>query len=389
MTDRPTLANWREAPMNRTSFQRVREIVPTAAIRTGRAQPLPRGRTVETLGALAVPAPGGGETTWAGLVVAGETDACMVLHRGSVVWEWHAAHFDRGLPHLVFSVTKSVTGVLAGCLAAEGRLDPEAPVTALVPEVTGSAYDGARVRDLLDMTVATGFEEVYDDPQSDYMRYRVATGWNPPRRAGETGDLLSFLATMPKREGPHGERFHYISPNSDLLGIVLERASGERWSDMVSRRLWLPLGAEGPADVTLDRLGAPRAAGGFSARLDDLARFAEMMRHGGRAADGTQVVPADWVADIHGGGDPEAWALGEMPYLYPGGSYRSQWYRTPEPSAAIAAMGIHGQWLWVDPAAEVTIVRLSSQAKPADDTFDLAFIPALGRVCAALASNAA
>jgi CubicO group peptidase (beta-lactamase class C family) len=364
----------------------VREVIPTAAIGCGRAQALPRGTALPGLGDLSVPAPGSGTTTWAELLAMGATDACVVLHHGRVVWETLAPHVDPSLPHIVFSVTKSVTGALAGCLVADGMLDPESPVTSYVPEVAASAYGDARVRHLLDMTVSSAFVEDYTATEGDYVRYRRATGWIPAEGAAP-GDLLSFLATMPRGAEPHGHRFTYLSPNSDLLGIVLERAAGTRWSDLVAARIWQPMGAGGPADVTLDRLGAPRAAGGLSATLADLARFAEVMRCGGQAADVRQVIPAAWVADIFTAGDPAAWARGSMSGLYVGGRYRTQWYRTPEPATALAAMGIHGQWLWIDPGAGVSVVRLASQPQPVNEVHDLAFVAALARVTDALAAG--
>jgi CubicO group peptidase (beta-lactamase class C family) len=213
------------------------------------------------------------------------------------------------------------------------------------------------------------FTEDYLDTQGDFARYRAATGWNPPRpEFGDTG-LHEFLATMKPGQGRHGERFHYVSPNSDLLGWILERASNSSFADLVSRLLWKPLGAECDAYVTVDAKGAARSAGGICMTLRDLARFGELMRNGGMV-DGRQVVVRPWIEDMRQNGNRAAWQKGAMTNLFPHGSYRSKWYATNEPSGAFCAIGIHGQWIYVDPSAEMVIVKQSSLPRPDDINMD-------------------
>ena len=114
-------------------------------------------------------------------------------------------------PHILFSVSKSLTGALAGCLVADGLLDVEAPVKLYVPEVDGSAYGDATVRHVLDMTVSLDFEENYLDQTGAFALYRMATGWNP---TSKPADLKSFLVELGRLSRPHGQRFAYRSPNS-------------------------------------------------------------------------------------------------------------------------------------------------------------------------------
>jgi CubicO group peptidase (beta-lactamase class C family) len=373
-----TLANWREAPFNRWSFQHVREVVPTAAIPCApAARPLPEGETFP-LGSVAVADAEGRERPLDDMLASNGSSAFLVLHNGRRVAEWHAPWFDPALPHLIFSITKSVSGAVAGILAARGFLDPEAPVAAILPGMAGSAWGDATVRHVLDMTASADVEEAYTDPDSAYGRYRRATGWAPPR-PGERADMAAFLGTVPKGAEPHGHAFRYRSPGADLLGLLLERAGGDGFASLVSRLLWAPLGAEGPADVTVDGLGAPRSAGGMSVRLHDLARLGEAVRLGGAG-----VLPDAWVEGLRTG-DRGAWDRGDFRDLFPGGSYRDQWYETGLPSGALAAIGIHGQWLWIDPAAGMTAVRLGAQAEPQSDAIDAAMIRAfvaLGRALA-------
>jgi len=89
-------------------------------------------------------------------------------------------------------------------------------------------------------------------------------------------DLRSFLSTLTERHGEHNGRFHYVSPNTDLLGWVLERATGTRYADLVGQALWQPVQAERDAYITVDRFGAPRCAGGFCATPRDMARIGRL-----------------------------------------------------------------------------------------------------------------
>jgi len=209
------------------------------------------------------------------------------------------------------------------------------------------------------------FDEAYLNQDGDYARYRRATLWNPAveGRAAET--LFAFLMTLKKDAHPHGGAHFYASPNSDLLGILVERASGERYADLMSRRLWKPLGARNHASVTVDAAGSARAAGGISMTARDLARIGEMLRLGGQV-QGHQIVPKAWFTDMLTQGDHQSWVDGDPNFL-PNGRYRSQWYQSGEADGAFCAIGIHGQWLYVDPSTETVIVKLSSQPNPLDD----------------------
>ncbi|MEO1600727.1 MAG: serine hydrolase [Pseudomonadota bacterium] len=372
------LANWRTAPHSRWAFHHVRELVPSAVILAG--DPAPFGPAQPAAAALDAAIPEAEQT-----LTDTETTGLVVLHRGRLAHEDYRLGYTGLAPHIVFSISKSVSGLLTGILAAEGALAVDDLVTRWVPEAAGSAYDGATLRHLLDMTVSTGFEESYLDTTGDYVRYREATAWNPIAGGRAPSDLRSFLAGLRPSPEPHGGPMHYVSPNSDMLGWVLERASGRPYADLCSDLLWQPLGAEAAAEVTVDRFGAPRSAGGISIRPRDLARLGEMMRLGGQGPRG-QVVPEAWVAGIRAhDGDTEgraSWVAGDMRELFPDGSYRAQWYRSGHPSGAFAAVGIHGQWLWVDPAAEVVIAKASAQTLPIDDALDQRTIALFVRICA-------
>ncbi len=216
------------------------------------------------------------------------------------------------------------------------------------------------------MRVSVDIPETYLEPLSAYGRYRRAMLWNPPLPGEVPETMLDLLISLGRTDEPHGDAFRYRSPNSDLLGIIVERASGRRYADALGDLIWRGVGARSDGFVTVDRVGIARAAGGVSMTARDLARVGEMMRHGGAS-----VVSSRWVEDTRQNGDRDAWLRGDFPHLLPNGRYRNKWYSTGEPSGAFCAIGIHGQWLYVDPTAEVVIVRFASQPVPVDDPLDL------------------
>jgi CubicO group peptidase (beta-lactamase class C family) len=357
-----TLANWRKPPWLRWSFQHVRELVPSADIPNvpGAVRPL-REAPVDFSG-VTVP-DGDAVLSFAAFLHRTDTDALVVLHRGRLVFEHYANGMTAQTQHILMSVSKSVLGLVAGIVAGQGRLNPRAEVTAYVPEVAGTAYAGAQVRDLLDMRAGIAFDEDYLATEGAIIEYRKATNWEPPAAGQAPSDLRGFYATLTDPDQAHGRPWHYVSPNSDLLAWVLERATGRRYADLAAELLWQPMGAELPAYITVDRLGAPRAAGGFCCIARDLARLGLMFAEGGRG-----VVPEAWLDDIVTGGDKAAWDASDGPDKFPGlpMRYRSQWYVLDRPDPIAFAIGVHGQHLFVDPANGVVIAKFASQDLPLD-----------------------
>jgi hypothetical protein len=240
-------------------------------------------------------------------------------------------------------------------------LDPEAPVANYVPEVAGTAYSDAHLRDLLDMRAGVKFDEDYLATSGPIIEYRKATSWEPLEPGQAPLDLRSFYATLTERDGPHGRPIHYISTNTDLLGWCIERATGRRYSDLISEHLWQPMGAERSAYITVDRLGAPRCAGGLCCTARDLARAGLLF-----AERGNGVVPEAWLDDIETGGDKQAWDDSADTVLYAGMPirYRSQWYVLDRRSPMAFAKGVYGQGLYIDRANDFVMAKLSCQALP-------------------------
>jgi CubicO group peptidase (beta-lactamase class C family) len=329
------LESWQVGPWNRWSYQHVGDVVATVRVPRG-AGPgwdLPAGDA-------------GLEDIADELVSTAFVDGVAVLHDGALVLERYANGMTPETRHLSQSVGKSVLGLLVGVLP---ELDSESQVTDLVPEVAGSGYAGATIRHLLDMTAAISFVEDY---AVDFWRYDVACGWHPPHPDVEAGSILEFLPTIGPAAWRHGERFHYATPNTDLLGIAAERAAGAPLADLIATRLWAPVGPEHDAELTVDPAGTAAIGGGFCATLRDYTRLGALVLEGGRG-----VVPEHWVAGL-GDGDPEAFGLTTTPGAGAGADgYRNHWWRH---DGGPMARGIHGQMIAVDRDAGVVVTILSS-----------------------------
>lgn len=367
-----TLANWRTQPYSQWAFHNASELVPSAIIASNRKPEAP-ARDLGNLATLKVRSLAGSPVTLPEFLTENATDAFVVMRRGVIAAEWYAPHYDPARPHLIFSITKSVTGLIAEILAEQGKLAFEDRVGDIMPDMIGSAFGDVTLRQLFDMQVSVDFSDDYLDTSGAFDRYRRAMLWNP-EKAGETApDLRPFLASIRKAAHEHGTRHAYHSINTDLAGIVLEVVTGRRFADLVSDMLWVPLGAHSDAHVTVDRAGTARAGGGMSTTARDLARLGEMLRLGGRG-----IVPESRVADLWRGGDRTLWAEGDQAYLFAGGSYRSYFYENG--AGIVAGIGIHGQWLWIDPANETVIVRFSAEPLPIHEELDHVIVAMLEAV---------
>ncbi|MFD9663179.1 serine hydrolase domain-containing protein [Rhodococcus sp. NPDC059968] len=346
---RATLANWDEPEHATWGFRHVREIIPTARIaRSERPSPLPRRETAEQL-------PGVEE-----LMGIGNTDALLVLHHGSVVHEEYARGMRPDDTHILMSVSKSIVGTLAGVLVQQGALAPEDDVITYIPEFAGTSFEGASVRDLLDMRAGTRYIEGGPETPAWSAQFGWAPG-TPPEP-----DAITYLARFDNMQ-EHGGPFAYRSILTDVLGLVLERAGGAPLASLLGNELWGPMGAESDADLMVDRNGFAIAMAGICPTLRDFGRFGHLMLDGS-APDGRQVVPVSWIEDTLRGGPDSAAVFGRDQYeqyfpVPPGGHYRNQWW-VPAGGHVVVGLGAHGQQLYVDREAGVVIAMLSTWPKP-------------------------
>ena len=368
-----TPTNFQDYPNSAWGFHHVRELHRTARVWRGQGPVWGLPGQPGDLGDLKLEAPAAKQTTLGKVVAGPHVDGFIVLHRGAIAHEAYNNGMRARDPHILMSSTKSFAGSLAGILMALGKLDDSAVVTELVPSLAGTAYDGATVRHVLDMRVGLDFSEDYSDPDCDFAQMDAAMGWRPRRSPDAPDNLADFFATM-RKGPPHGGAFHYVSPNSIVLGWVLEAVTGERFVELLSQLIWRPMGAEFDADLVLDSNGASQTEGGLNVTLRDLARFGELHRLGGKV-HGEQIVPSDFITDFRENGDPDAWDAGTMAAMMPGFHYRSQWYTNRRHEhRPFMTLGAFGQSVFVDPVSEVVVAQLSCFPGDEEDAgFDAMF----------------
>lgn len=271
------------------------------------------------------------------------------------------------------SLTKSFTGTLASILVAEGKIDPDKLVSYYVPELKKSAFGDATVRQVMDMTTSLKYSEDYADPNAEVWAFSAAGNPFPGKDGQKPLGYYAYLESV-KKQGEHGKEFGYKTVNTDVLGWVISKVSGKSIAQLLSEKIWSKIGMEQAAYYQVDAMGIPFAGGGLSAGLRDLARFGQLVLNMGNW-QGKQVIPMSAISDIIKGGSKEAFAKSGYTKLE-GWSYKGMWWITENSNGAFAARGVHGQTIYIDPTAEMVIVRLASHPVAANGANDPYSLPA-------------
>lgn len=300
------------------------------------------------------------------------TSAFMVLKDGAVVFEryFHGNH-DSAL-NAGFSMTKSFMSALIGIAIDEGYIGSvDDWVTKYVPELATPAFDGVTIKHLLQMSSGLAFNEDYSDPKSDINRMSYLV---------QSMSYIDYMKTLKRSETP-GTVNRYASINTHLLGIIVARATKRSLSEYLHEQLWEPLGMSSPALWMVDQRGEELAMGGLAVSLSDYARFGLLYLDNG-LWQGRQILPKDWVKES---------TVPDAPHLQPGqkpGSvdstpgYQYQWWVPRISDKDFLAIGIWGQYLYVDPRAGTVIVKLSADPTSFDPMVEdaqIAYIQALSR----------
>ena len=272
------------------------------------------------------------------------TVAFLVIHRDSLVYERYFKGYDASRLHTSFSMAKSVVSMLVGCAIADGLISGvDQPITRLLPELRGDGWEKVTLEHLLQMTSGLDFNESYVNPFGAAARSYYG------RRLRRT--TMRFKLD----KGP-GEEFAYASGNTQLLGMALERAlqkmrPGMTLTDYANEKLWAPLGMEYPGSWSIDRRegGVEKAFCCINAPARDFAKLGSLYLHRGLWR-GQQLVPAEWV-DRSTRVDTSNGSVAR---------YQYQWW-LPSGDGDFMAQGILGQFVYVDPARELVIVRLGKR----------------------------
>ena len=365
-----------EFPAIRWSVVHMREMLPTINVSRGLGAPNPLEYNLDkNIDAITFsPWNSKKKMTWEESLWENYTDGMLILHKGKVVYEKYFSELTENDVHAVMSLTKSFNGTLASMLVAEGILDENKLVSFYVPELKNSAYSDATVRQVMDMTTALKYSEDYADPKADIWDFSAAG--NPlPKPKDYTGPegYYEYLETV-KKVGKHGEAFGYKTVNADALGWIIAKATGKSVNELLSERIWSKIGMEQDAYYQVDGKGIAFTGGGFNAGMRDLGRFGELLRNHGNF-NGEQLFPAQAVKDIEKGGSKPAFEKSGHPELR-GWSYRNMWWIPENKNGAYTARGVHGQTIYIDPAAEMVIVRFASHPIAGNAANDATSLPA-------------
>ncbi|WP_320243475.1 serine hydrolase [Cognatiyoonia sp. IB215182] len=298
----------------------------------------------------------GGERSVSAFLNETMTTGLLVLQDGIITHEEYRLGASETSPFTSFSVAKSVVSTLVGIAIAEGHIaSVDDQITDYVPALAGSGYDGVTIEDVLTMSSGVAFDEDYDNPMSDVNRliYGVMAGRS----------LANALADLERAREP-GTYNEYISSDTIALGLVLETATGMPNEAYLATRLWQPMGAEGPAFWNTGRAGEVLPYCCLNARLRDYARFGRLILEAG-ARDSVQIVPRDWV-EISTRSSAPRLEPGDNPASFWTFGYGYHWWIPENPQDEVLAIGIWGQYIYIDRAHETVIVKTS-----ADYDFDI------------------
>lgn len=270
------------------------------------------------------------------------TAAILVLQDGQIRFERYGLGFGPEGRWTSFSVAKSVSSTLVGAAIKDGHIESlETPITRYLPELEGSAYDGVTVRHLLTMSSGADWNEDYTDPASDLARFYA------PRETQGMEPTLHYMRQLKRAHEP-GTRWHYSTGESNLVGVLLTRATGQTLADYLSQKIWQPYGMAHEAAWMIDEVGQESSGCCLMATPHDWARFGQFILDGARI-EGHAVLPEHWLAQA---------TTKQADYGDPDEGYGFMWWTETE--GRFAANGIFGQSIHIDPARRSVVVILSA-----------------------------
>jgi CubicO group peptidase (beta-lactamase class C family) len=264
--------------------------------------------------------------------------ALLVLHDGKLRLEQYGLGFDARGRWTSFSVAKSLTSTLMGAAIRDGYIKSlDDKVSDYIPEMKESAYNDVSIRQLLTMTSGVKWNEDYADPTSDVAQF------NNHQPEDGVDSLVSYMRKLP-RDVPAGTRWHYSTGETNLVGILINRATKKPLATYLSEKIWVPAGMEQKATWLLSKSGQEMSGCCVQATPRDFARFGQFILNGA-TVNGQSTVPEGWLADA---------TKAHSPIDQPGRGYGYQWWTYD--SGAFSAQGIFGQGIFIDPQRKLVIV---------------------------------
>ena len=277
----------------------------------------------------------------------------MVLEDGKVRFEEYGLGLGAQDRWTSFSVAKSFTSSLLGSAIEDGYIENlDTPVTSIIPALAGTAYDGVAVGQIATMTSGVAWNEDYTDPDSDVAKMLAIAPV-----AGES-QAVTYARTL-TREAPAGEKWVYKTLETNLLGLIVEEATGKSLAAYAAEKIVEPAGFEGGLFWMQDLTGGNIGGCCISLRLSDYARFGQFVLEGGKG-----VVPEGWFADS--GAAQVSFAPNA-----PGFGYGYQWWAYPQGS--YGAQGIFGQAITIVPESDLVVAVVSNWPKATSNAYRAKF----------------
>jgi len=295
-----------------------------------------------------------------------QTTGLLVLKDGKIVYENYWLGHARDKQHISFSMAKSFISALMGIAIEEGFVTSiEEAVTDYVPELVGSGYEGVSIKDVLQMSSGVGFNEDYGDFNSDINRFSRATAFGT--------SLDEFSASLVREREP-GTYHHYVSIDTQVLGMLLTRATGKSLTDYLSEKIWQPLGMEYQAFWLADDNAMELALGGLNVSLRDYAKLGWLYLYQGswtdKNGDTQQIVPKQWVIDSTTADAAHLVAGENNPASSSSFGYGYQWWLPLGAEDEFAAQGIYDQYIYIDPDQKLVIVKNSANYRFTDKSLN-------------------
>ena len=340
----------------RWAMQHYRELFPTQRISRGDQPVFVLPRKHQDIVGLEFQDSKGEKTTIGEQVRALSMDAFIVVHQGKILCEEYFHGMRPETPHMLFSINKSFVSTAIATLLGD-LLKPDQEIERYVPELKDTAYAGATIRQILDMESGVLYRYAGDEPE--VAAHEKAISPVAEELEGPVGDYNFIPKLKAEEERPHGKGMRYKESDPAVLVWAAEKVTGQRFADILSERIWGPLGCEFDLDAVCDPLG--HFTHHLACCLRDLARWGLMCLNKGQF-NGNPILPADFFDDIQGNASVDRLANSELTgdLFPPGTGYRSFFYHHRENGGAIAAAGAYGQFCYMNPSSDVVIAFFSS-----------------------------
>jgi CubicO group peptidase (beta-lactamase class C family) len=286
------------------------------------------------------------------------TDGLMILKDGEVHYENYWNENKETSRHIIWSVSKSFLSALVGIALNEGLIeDINDPVIKYLKDFKGTGYEGVSIKNLLQMSSGIEFNEDYGDPDSDINRYGRVTATGTSQR--------EFAKTLKNSREP-GTYNHYISLDSQMLGMLVAEVSNMSVKEYLHEKIWSKIGMQDDAFYLTDKQEVEMSLGGLNVTLRDMAKFGQLYLNNGKW-NGNQIVPSEWVANSTIPLDKHVQPNAGGEFSSDAWGYGYQWW-VPGPEVSdYTAHGIYNQFIYINPQSNVVIAKTSSNYNFVDE----------------------